>query len=836
MATVVASGFAINLTPQSASAAQFCDGDEASFQYQYYDTLSAAQDDNLIGSSLIYSDTQVEVGPNDPLLLITETCPLPTESVAVYILNPGRSNLDQGSFSYVALNTGGVTTTTSHTIVEFNSNTSSTGEVKYISPQSDEDVISVSNIGERQSYFSENSQLFGEQNEQAEDGGIFQDNEAVDEATEDDDPVEEDTTEETTFSCAGSAGPLGWILCPVANGLLDALDAVAGSELQQLLQINAEVVDDPSVSSVVDNFRTFANTALIIGFLFIIFAQALSLGVDAYTIKRMLPRLALAVIAVQLSTPIAQILIDFFNVLGLGIADLILSTVGNESISLNFNIFSPDGAAGFDDAFGRVAQGGAVLAGTAAAGSAIWALILALPTILIVVVITVAMLIIRRLVLVMLIILAPLAMAAWVLPNTEKWAKEWFDTFIKILLMFPLIIGFIAMGKFMASVNSVAVGATDGASLTFIDSLITLLAAFGPYLLIPFTYQFAGKLFGSLGSMAGKLQGRALGGGGGSSGGGSGQQGGIKGAWQNRVNKKRAQMAAGQTKLTRGNGSLNTYIRRASAPGMNVPFRGKSRSRADTIARQANRSMVAQGAKELEEQGLSGDKEALRALWFAGDKDGDKRFDEFLKTQKPTDAAKMRATRDEWRTRLSDDPSLVQAAQLQSAQLGDVDTKEKVQAMADGFRGTSELQQSHFDQVVGGSMGAGVHQAAGWRVTPTSTVDVDQGAAAGAVSSRTGQQIIRTNKSQDTTSTVAGYMHTNLTAVSNMSSADDGYDTAVSARHNTVQQAATVLTSDETSPELVNQVRQKVYNGKNTTDADRQEIDAAMSRIRTGSN
>lgn len=659
--------------------------------------------------------------------------------------------------------------------------------------------------------------------------------------------------ENTTFSCAGSAGPLGWILCPVANGLLDTLDAVAGSELQQLLQINAEVANDDSVSSVVDSFRTFANTLLIVGFLVIIFAQAMSLGIDAYTIKRMLPRLALAVIAIQLSTPIAQILIDVFNVLGLGVADLILSTVDNESISLNFNVFSPDGQAGFDDAFGRVAQGGAVLAGAAFAGSAIWALILALPTILIVVIITVAMLIVRRLLLVALIILAPLAMAAWVLPNTEKWAKEWFDTFIKVLLMFPLIIGIIAIGKFMASVNTVSVGTNGGASLTFMDSLITLLAAFGPYLLIPFTYQFAGRLFGALGQMAGRLQGRALGGGGGPSGGGS--SGGLKGAWQSRMNRKRTQMAAGQTKLTRGSGLASNALRRGSAPGANIPGgalkdsktlkrlreQGKaedastaqrvagglagavqkvgepgkrSQVRADDIAREANDALVQEGLKELEQRNISGSKEALRGLSFGVDKQGEQTYQEYRGSLSTEDAATADFYREQYSERLRSNPALIQAAQLQRASLGDMVTEDDYNAALSGLSGTSQLKRQHADAMIGSSIGSGVHRVMGLQVSGDGGgVTFNETSFDGAISTRTGEQLIRTNKHKENVGSTVAALGRNL------ASSD--------TRQTTASQVATILSSDTASPQFRTEVISKVYDSADTET--RQMIDGMLT-------
>jgi hypothetical protein len=100
-------------------------------------------------------------------------------------------------------------------------------------------------------------------------------------------------------------------------------------------------------------------------------------------------------------------------------------------------------------------------------------------------------LIIRQLLIIMLIILAPVALVAFVLPNTQGAYKVWWQSFSKALLMFPIIAGFIAAGRVFALVSQVS-GTTGSSFMAFI-------AYFAPYFLLPMTFRFAGGALGALG-------------------------------------------------------------------------------------------------------------------------------------------------------------------------------------------------------------------------------------------------------------------------------------------------------------------------------------------------
>jgi hypothetical protein len=105
--------------------------------------------------------------------------------------------------------------------------------------------------------------------------------------------------------------------------------------------------------------------------------------------------------------------------------------------------------------------------------------------------IAILVLIIRQIVIILLLILAPIAIVASILPNTQKYYKFWWESFSKALLMFPLIAAFIASGRVFA-----AISIQNGGG---INQLIAFIAYFAPYFLIPLTFKFAGGALSSLG-------------------------------------------------------------------------------------------------------------------------------------------------------------------------------------------------------------------------------------------------------------------------------------------------------------------------------------------------
>src|SRR5690606_17646951 len=92
----------------------------------------------------------------------------------------------------------------------------------------------------------------------------------------------------------------------------------------------------------------------------------------------------------------------------------------------------------------------------------------------------------RQLFIIALVLVAPLAILAWIFPGNDKIWKSWWSIFSKLLMMFPLIMLLLAVGKvFAILLNEGSGGALDGA---IINPILKLLAYMLPYALIPLTF------------------------------------------------------------------------------------------------------------------------------------------------------------------------------------------------------------------------------------------------------------------------------------------------------------------------------------------------------------
>lgn len=298
-----------------------------------------------------------------------------------------------------------------------------------------------------------------------------------------------------SLSCSYSiTNPLTWVICPAVNGMVDIVNELDDAIDSQLSVGTPGNSDDPnqifcdSSSSNLQNcnayhtaWSSFRNIALgllaIVGLIIIISEMAGLELFDAYTIRKVLPRLIFAAIAITLSWQLMQFFITLTNDLGYGIRYLIYQpfvSAGVDQLTLGGG---SQAALTFVGAAGIVALG--VFGLLSFAATAALAVSIAFLT-----------LIVRQLLIIILIIMAPVAILAFVLPNTQRGWKLWWDSFSKALLMFPLIAAFIASGRVFAAV------ADSGST---IGQLMGFVAYFAPYFLIPLTFRLAGGAIATIG-------------------------------------------------------------------------------------------------------------------------------------------------------------------------------------------------------------------------------------------------------------------------------------------------------------------------------------------------
>ena len=123
-------------------------------------------------------------------------------------------------------------------------------------------------------------------------------------------------------------GAMQWILCPSLNNTTYTANWI-DNITQNWLEVNTEVYSgrdsDGSDSDVYKGWgmvRNVANVVMIVFLMVIIISQLTGRGIDNYGIKKMLPRLIMMAIIINLSFYICEIAIDLSNIAGTGLRNM----------------------------------------------------------------------------------------------------------------------------------------------------------------------------------------------------------------------------------------------------------------------------------------------------------------------------------------------------------------------------------------------------------------------------------------------------------------------------------------------------------------------------------
>jgi hypothetical protein len=306
------------------------------------------------------------------------------------------------------------------------------------------------------------------------------------------DPAEPNAESDERQSCEDNDGEFVFFQCAIisaAGGAINELD----SRVRAALEVDQKYYDNPGLRGAWANFRNIAYLILVPIMLVMVISTALGFSfVDAYTVKRALPRLFFAVIFIALSYELCVLLIEVVSIIGKGIGGLIAAPFGGADELTLTKIFNPS-ALGGAAALGAGIIGGIALVSVGAVTLGILASYLLVGAIALIVIF--GLLVMREIIIIFLIILAPLAIISWIFPGNDKLWKIWWSSFSKLLLLYPLIVGALVVGRAFALIISEAGGSGfDGIFLTFAK----LVAYIGPFFLIPAMFKFAGGAFANL--------------------------------------------------------------------------------------------------------------------------------------------------------------------------------------------------------------------------------------------------------------------------------------------------------------------------------------------------
>lgn len=245
------------------------------------------------------------------------------------------------------------------------------------------------------------------------------------------------TPPEDEVTCA--VEKVGWILCPIMEGAAKMADRTFDILANNFLRIEPQLLSDGDVGPkpAWEQARSLANIMFVIAFLAIIYSQITGAGLNNYGIKRMLPRLIIAALAVNLSFYICQGMVDLSNIMGYaikqGLSD-ISNTIGPSVMT--------GSTQGLDTQTGNGILSKITIAALALAGVA-WVLLgpamLIVTTVLITVTTVIVILLLRKAILIMLVVISPIAFVMYLLPNTEKLFDRWLKMFWGLLMVFPVV-------------------------------------------------------------------------------------------------------------------------------------------------------------------------------------------------------------------------------------------------------------------------------------------------------------------------------------------------------------------------------------------------------------
>lgn len=330
--------------------------------------------------------------------------------------------------------------------------------------------------------------------------------------------VSDPSVADTNPSCFDGAGSLGWILCPATEGMVEASDGIYGA-IQGLLNLDANLLTSDNMQ---DNatyltwtyFRDIANVLFIILFLVIIFSQITGVGIDNYGIKKVLPKLVITAILVNLSYFVCQLAVDISNILGSSL-DNFLGSIGQTVIAragrsggdwaeFGFGVILTAiiAIAGAAVGVGSVAMTIGSTAMTIGAGGfgGLSLFILLVPLILMLIVALVAVIMffvsiaLRNLLVILFVAISPLAFVCYALPNTNPLFKKWWTVMKGLLLVYP-ICG--ALYGFSQIIKALAYTA-DGMHIFMV--MIAMLSTFLPFLLLPTLIKKSMTAVGNIGA------------------------------------------------------------------------------------------------------------------------------------------------------------------------------------------------------------------------------------------------------------------------------------------------------------------------------------------------
>lgn len=249
-----------------------------------------------------------------------------------------------------------------------------------------------------------------------------------------------------TSTCAIET--VGWVICPVMRSIAKLADYGFAFINQNFLRIEYNIqANDGGVYKAWELVRNVANALFVLAFMIIIYSQITGRGEGGYTIKRMLPKLIIAVIMVNISYYACAAAIDVSNIVGdstLAAMKWVSDQVGQAAMTLD------SAENGFEDS--RLSD---ITSSVLTKSGTVWILLAPVAAVTIAIAIIcgvgLVLLIMRKVVVAMLVLASPLIFVAYLLPNLERAFQQWIRLFLQLLILYPIIAFLLGTGQIISA-------------------------------------------------------------------------------------------------------------------------------------------------------------------------------------------------------------------------------------------------------------------------------------------------------------------------------------------------------------------------------------------------
>lgn len=318
-----------------------------------------------------------------------------------------------------------------------------------------------------------------------------------------DKPTPSGDNEEKENPCKEQGRSLGWLLCSILEFTARSSETLYNNYVKKALQVQPSLFENGATRNAWGTFQSIANVIFIIIFLVVIFSQLTGMGIDNYGVKRILPKLVVVAVLVNLSYYLCILAIDVSNIVGNGLQSVFEGLSPETPTSVGGIGINPNELISIGILAGAFAAGWAVISNPAI----LLSLLVSGIGILISMFFMFVLLSAREAAIVILVVLAPVAIVCYSLPNTKKVFDTWKQGMTALLLLYPICGALVGGCNFISKLLITANPNGD-----FFFALTAMVVGIAPIFFIPTLLRNSMAALGNIGATISNFGDRVRGG------------------------------------------------------------------------------------------------------------------------------------------------------------------------------------------------------------------------------------------------------------------------------------------------------------------------------------